>query len=259
MLKRGVSPVIAVVLLILVSIGIGVIIYAFASGFAGSVNKAPNTGILVIEEVIPHGSNGNIIGFDIVLSNPSGTPVVVSNLTALIVGNNEVIRTILVMTEYPLTIPAGGIGKVIMYPLEDIAPGTYYIKLGGLGGEDAVKSLRVQSKVWGGRVVILTLSNDVNNPATTEDSKAWYSAYVEPAGTPGLYTVYFNFTPKPGVTLTYRWAELLSAENNYPIWVGGNPYISTTPITYPTSDFQWWTPVQESEFPVKVVFTAVAG
>ncbi len=256
---KGISPVVAAVLLILTSIAIGIMIYAFSSGFVGSVNKAPDTGILVVEEVIPRGSNRSIVGFDIILSNPSGTPVRVSNLTALIVGNNKVIRTILVMTEYPLTIPAGVVGKVIMYPLDNIPPGTYYIKISGLGGEDAVKSIRVLSKVWASKVVILTLSNDINNPVITEDSKAWYSAYVASTATPGLYTIYFNFTPKPGVTLTYRRAELLNADNNYPIWVAGNPYESTSSLNYPYWDFQYWTPVQGSEFPVKIVFTAVAG
>lgn len=259
MLSKGISPVIAATLLILMSITIGVVLYVFSLGFAGSVNEVPDTGILVIEEVIPRKCREGIVGFDVILSNPSGIPVKVGNLTALIIGNNKVIRTILVMTEYPLTIPAGGAGKVIMYPLDSVPPGNYYVKISGLGGGESIKPIKVTSKVWASRVILLTLNNNASNPATTEDDKAWYSAYIELNQATGLYLIWFNFTPKPGVTLTYRRAELLNANNNYPIWVGNNPYESVTPLSYPEQDIQYWTPVQGSELPVKVVFTSIAG
>ncbi len=149
---------------------------------------------------------------------------------------------------------------MILYPLEDVPLGKYYVKLMSSGGGEAVASITLRSKVLGSRVVIVSTSNDPTNKVVTEDSKCRYEAWVKYNATTGLYYVWFNFSPKPGVTLHFWRAALLNAENNYPVWVWGNPYNNTlsgiSSLTYPDWDAEYWYPVKPEEFPVKVVFTS---
>ncbi len=258
--RLGISALIVTALLILISLSVGVILYAFMSGYVGTkVSNEVSPNLLVIEAVLPHGKP-KPFGLDLILANHDTRPVTIDNASALIIsGDGRAYRTVLVLTKYPFTIPAGGVGKVILYPLEDVPPGRYYVKLMSSGGGEAVASITLRSKVLGSRVVTLSTSNDPANKVVTEDSKCRYEAWVV-SGSSGSYEVHINFTPKPGVTLHFWRAELLNAENNYPVWVGNNPYNNSiwnlSSLTYPNPDHQWWTPVDLSDFPVKVVFTS---
>ncbi len=260
LVRRGISALVATVLIILVSISVGVVLYAFMSGYVGSrVSNSASPNLLVIEAVLPHGRS-RPYGLDLILVNHDAHPVTLGNMSALIVaGSGRAYRTILVLTKYPLTIPVGGVGRVIAYPLEDVPPGKYYVKLMSAGGGEAIASITLKSKILGSRVVIVNTGNDAANKVVTEDDRCRYEAWVvyNPSG---YYEVWFNFSPKPGVTLHFWRAELLNAENNYPLWIWGNPYNNTigglSSLTYPNWDAQYWTPVYPSNFPVKVVFTS---
>jgi|GEM_PF-4550563 len=260
--RRGASALIAATLIILASILISVILYAFMSGYVGVRvgGGATSPNLLVIEAVLPHG-RPRPYGLDLILANHDARPATLGNASALIIsGSGIAYKAVLVLTEYPLTIPAGGVGKVILYPLEDVPPGKYYVKLMSSGGGEAIAPAVLRSEVLGSRVVVLGTGNDQANKVIAEDGRCRYEAWVEYDAANQLYYVWFNFSPKPGVTLRFWRAELLNAENSYPVWVWGNPYNNTlsglTALTYPNYDAEYWYPVSPSEFPVKVVFTS---
>lgn len=259
--RLGISALVVTALLILISLSVGVILYAFMSGYVGTrVSNEVSPNLLVIEAVLPHGKP-KPFGLDLILANHDTRPVTVSNASALIIsGDGRAYRTVLVLTKYPLTIPAGGVGRVILYPLEDVPPGRYYVKLMSSGGGETIASVTLRSKLLGSRIVIVSTSNGPTNKVVTEDSRCRYEAWAVYNTTTELYYVYFNFSPKPNVTLHFWRAELLNAENNYPVWVWGNPYNNTlsglSTLTYPDWDTEYWYPVKPEEFPVKVVFTS---
>ncbi len=258
-LKSALSTTASVVTLILISVVIAIPLYLIMGGYVGKVSpQAVTTSVLVIEAVNPRTEDGKVYGLNLIIANHGPDPVTINNVSAYVVaGNGRIYETTLVLTEYPLKIPVGGVGEVILYPKENIPPGRYYIKLLTPGGGETITVLKLGKSVIGSKVALLTKSNTVSNPVIIEDSKCVYEAWVEYNASTKLYKVWFKFIPKPGVTIIFRRAELLNAVNNYPVWVAGNPYASSTSLTYPYYDVEYWSPIKPSEFPVKVVFTSV--
>jgi len=261
LLRLGLSTLVVATLLMLVSLTVGILLYAFMSGYVGTrVSNDASPNLLVIEAVLPHGGR-RPFGLDLILANHDARPATVGNASAFIIsGSGRAYKTVLVLTRYPLTIPAGGVGRVILYPLEDVPPGKYYIRLVSAGGGDSVAPITLSRKILGSRVVIVSTGNGPSDKVRAEDSKCWYEAWVTYNSSTGSYKVYFNFTPKPGVTLHFWRAELLNVSNAHPMWVGDNPYNNTvgglSNLTYPYYDYRYWTPVYPNDFPVKVVFTS---
>ncbi len=106
--RLGVSALIVTALLILISLSVGIILYAFMSGYVGTgVSNSASPNLLVIEAVLPHGKP-KPFGLDLILANHDTRPATVSNASVLIIsGNGRAYRTVLVLTKYPLTIPPG--------------------------------------------------------------------------------------------------------------------------------------------------------
>lgn len=252
---RGVSALVSTVVLILVAVAIAVPTYLVLTGYVGLVSEPPSPQLVTIESVSLRMVKGYVYGITLVLSNYGSEPVTVSNLSALIIrGDGRVYETILVLTKYPLKIPAGGAGEVILYPKEYVPPGRYYIKLLTPEGTSSVASLTLNKGVPKYLVALVTTANTASNPIVLQDSKCVYEVWVENLGT--YYKVWFKVTPKPRVTINFYRAELLNAKNNYPVDVAGNPYVWVGPITYPNYDMEYWTPLYNRDFPVKVVFTS---
>ncbi len=252
---RGVSALVSTVVIILVAVAIAVPTYLVLSGYVGLVAKPPSPQSVIIESISLRMVRGYVYGITLVLSNYGPDSVTVSNLSALIIrGDGRVYETILVLTKYPLKIPAGGVGEVILYPKEYVPPGKYYIKLLTPEGTSSVAPLILSKGVPKYLVALVTTENTVSNPVVLQDSKCVYEVWVEGLGT--YYRVWFKVSPKPGVTINFYRAELLNAKNNYPVDVAGNPYVWVGPLAYPNYDLEYWTPLYGKDFPVKVVFTS---
>ncbi len=100
----------------MVAVAIAVPTYLVLTGYVGLVSEPPSPQLVTIESVSLRMVKGYVYGITLVLSNYGSEPVTVSNLSALIIrGDGRVYETILVLTKYPLKIPAGGAGEVILY------------------------------------------------------------------------------------------------------------------------------------------------
>ncbi len=113
--RKGISPIIATVLLILIAIATGILIYAFANGWIGgrlSSGTGPNT-VLVVEEGY-YVSNTTGKGFILYVRNDGGVQV---NITSAYVTapNGEVyyVSAKNISTSLKAAVSTGGKGVVI--------------------------------------------------------------------------------------------------------------------------------------------------
>ncbi|RLE86625.1 MAG: hypothetical protein DRN04_19210 [Thermoprotei archaeon] len=119
-LRKGISPIVATTLLILVAIATGIVIYVFATGWVGT-RLAETTGpraVLVVESAYYNGTDFVLYvrndGTAIVnitrayITAPDGTVYVTNSTSPATYNNNGIIIYVSNTTGYPAQIPANG-------------------------------------------------------------------------------------------------------------------------------------------------------
>lgn len=133
--KKGISPIIATLLLILIAIAAGVIVYAYVVGFIGSQSpSAPQVGTdqLTITAV----TNTSDTSLTVYVQNVGQTKLNVSSIFVYFV-NGTLSQEATIGSGY--SISAGSTSPVIS-TITQLSSGTYYVKATTSTGSTAVSS-----------------------------------------------------------------------------------------------------------------------
>ncbi len=123
--RAGISPVVAVVLLIMIALALGIALYAITGGYVGGSSAGGDVAIIVIENIWKAGNHLNML-LAYVRNDGLGTAVI--DEAYILLSNNSVLN----LNIGPYTINPGSVSEVII-PLPAKISGTFRIKLTGKG------------------------------------------------------------------------------------------------------------------------------
>ena len=251
---RGVSSVIAVLLLVLIAVAGAILVYLWYLPEIGKAERSTsfNEGMLKIEAVNPRPT-----GLEVYVRNVGDVSVELGSNSLLIL-DNGVVKAQGISAMGNVTLQPKQVVSIFYFLDRPLESGTYLAKVTSKEGVSASFAFKVsESIISASQVHTDTTANTVGNEVVSEDAYARYVSWVEEVS--GYYRVYFRIYAKPGVTINYAYAELFDNTGEHPDWVGNNPWEWTTPYTYPDWAGAWWYPVRDDEMPVTIVFRIIPG
>ena len=241
---RGLSSVVAEVLLVLVVVAAVAVLYAWLGGSVGSGRFKHVFGAFKIDAVAV-----NDTGFYVWLHGVSGR-VVVSN--AYLVYPSGAVAAVLYPVAPSYTVAAGSIVVAHYVPDTTVEPGTYLLRVPGVG-DDSSKTIIVDRRVGGGTVFHVLL-NTTGVVASRELDG--YTVELEIETVDGYYRLWVRVCAENG-TYIYKVVGVIYNSSLLPPRYVGQYYFyvddyTSNPFTYPDCDIQYWTPLYPDEQPYHV-------
>lgn len=240
---RGLSSLVAEILIVLVAVSAAVILYVYMAANAPSSSHTPSTCIERLEAV-----KVNLTGvYAWVRVEGKGCILNVST------GYLTTLSGRLASRLEPLwpSLAGGGAGLVRLLPLTLVGPGDYLLEVVLQGGVKAAARLLVT-----GDVAEATIARGQPAELNKTIVRQHYNVSITVTETPaGNYNVSVSVCPHQGVTMTYVRGEIYNSTHQPPKWIGRYyVYVDTyTPYTYPLCSLWYWEPIAPDEFPVTVL------
>ncbi len=260
---KGVSPILATVILVLISVALALILYGFTTGNIRLSTPSEGAAVLVIDEVAllrQEGKPSYAYGISVYVRNVGSGDALIRPNSLLILKDGKVVAQGMTLTfdSKAIRVKPGEIAAITYYINALIPGGEYVIKLIPRSGTAAVARVSLKCEIIGKSVIhVVNTTNDGSSPVRSEDAYAIYRTWCSQEG--GNYKIWFRVYAKPGVTIDAVRAELFSSDGTHPAWVGSNPWEWNTPYTYPDWTGAEWVPVQPNEMPVTVIYTIYSG
>ncbi len=253
-LRKSVSEVTAVILLILVVLVAGIITYMWVTGFihlptGGSVEGKEAMKIEGVIVLMSKYRSNYGYGLRVYIRNIGDKTIILENRSLFVLSGEKVIA--IGLTPFnEITIKKNEVKSITYYIGKEISPGVYTIKVTSKSGVEAITRVKIP-RIANSMILIVTEENDESNKVIAEDDFAIYEAWYETIG--DYYRIWWKIVAKIDLNSGYR-AELLNSTYARPEWVGDNPYyLDSLPAGW--YDTQYWEPVKPSEMPVYIIFT----
>jgi len=260
-LKKAVSPVVAVLLLILIAVAASIIVYVWTLGYveppaSNTISGEPLLKIDAVTVLEDENKSEHAYAIRVYVRNIGDGTAHLSNNSLYVIknGNTVAIGVATIFNGTTIEVKPNSISEITYYLNNIVKSGEYIFKITSSEGVEAPTRVRLPCKMVGKATIHkVTVENNEANKVISEDGYAKYETWytIEDSS----YKIWFRIYAKPGVTIAAARAELFSKNGAYPIWVGGNPWHWTTPFTYPDWAGAEWCPVQPDEMPVTVVYT----